>query len=54
MKSEKIFSGERKVLAAGIVVVLLANAAGLTQYISQYRSAKRSMERKRQKKSLSR
>ena len=33
MKSEKIFSRERKVLAAGIAVVLLANAAGLTLYI---------------------
>ena len=41
MKSEKIFSGERKVLAAGIVVVLLANAAGLTLYILEKRSGDR-------------
>ena len=41
MKSEKIFSGERKVLAAGIAVVLLANAAGLTLYILEKRSGDR-------------
>ena len=41
MKSEKIFSRERKVLAAGIAVVLLANAAGLTLYILEKRSGDR-------------
>ena len=41
MKSEKIFSGERKVLAAGIAMVLLANAAGLTLYILEKRSGDR-------------
>lgn len=32
MKFEKIFSGEKKALAAGIAVVLLANASGLALY----------------------
>ena len=41
MKSEKIFSGEKKVLAAGIAVILLANIAGLTLYILEKRSGDR-------------
>ena len=41
MKSEKIFSGEKKVLAAGIAVILLANIAGLTLYILEKRSGRR-------------
>lgn len=32
MKFEKIFSGEKKVFAAGLAVVLFANAVGLTLY----------------------
>ena len=41
MKFEKIFVGEKKALALGITVVLLANTAGLILYFLENKSAEK-------------
>ena len=45
MKYKKTLTGEKKAFAAGMAVVLLANAAGLTTYILENkRAGKEKME----------